>query len=240
MASLVLDRFVSASSSADAHASLESILEALKNNRLKTNTAEDNNNTLPPELIWKEDDILSALRHVLHTGRHKLHDMQVPVEEGASLVCQIYLEILQQDSKCPLLERDPTVLECLIDVISDTVDGDNDATGEDDDLGAGVSMYTRVLALQLLTELCKKRSSQAQTQLLAAGVFLAGGFIYSVPRCRFNSNGKFFLITGDSKTTLSAISFGLCLHNVNNKSKQSWTSTFPLVKPPSCMAICIT
>ena len=172
MASLVLDRFVSASSSADAHTSLESILQALKNNKRKILENEEVNNNkdpanakLPPDLIWKDDEILGALRHVLHTGRHKLHDMQVPVDEGASLVCKIYMEMLQQDSKCPLLDRDETVLECLIDVISDT---GSEAAADDDEGGSTVSMYTRVLALQLLTELCKKRGSKAQTQLLAA------------------------------------------------------------------------
>lgn len=169
MASLVLDRFVSASSSVDAHTSLESILQALKNNQKKIPENDEAANKdpanakLPSELIWKDDEILGALRHVLHTGRHKLHDMQVPVDEGASLVCKIYMEMLQQDSKCPLLDRDETVLECLIDVISDT---GSEAANDDD--GSSVSMYTRVLALQLLTELCKKRGSKAQNQLLAA------------------------------------------------------------------------
>lgn len=177
LASLVLDRFVSASSAGDAHASLESILEALQNNN-KLSSSSDNDETttkatkLPPASIWNDDEILGALRHVLHTGQHKQGDMQVPVDEGASLVCKIYMEMLQQDSKCPLLDRDESLLECLIDVIcnSNNSQGNNASNSDDgdNDDNDGVSMYTRVLALQLLTLLCTKRPSKAKDQLLHA------------------------------------------------------------------------
>jgi len=164
LASLMLDRFVSASSSTDAQTSLESILEALRNNKSPSINKPDGERVtkLSAERIWKDDEILGAFRHVLHTGQHKHHDVQVPVDEGASLVCKIYIEMVEQDSKCPLLDRDDSLLECLIDVIS------NESSKTEDDEGSGVSMYTRVLALQLLTQLCTNRPSKAQTQLLQA------------------------------------------------------------------------
>lgn len=160
LASLALDRFVSASSAEDAHSSLEKILEALQNNKLQN--VPDETPVLSPEMIWSDADLLNSLRHVLHTGKHKSHDTQVPVDEGASLVCKIYSEMVDQEStKSPLLDKDEALLECLIDVIS----SNNSSEGDDEVI---VSMYTRVLALQFLTKLCLKRPSKAQTQLLQA------------------------------------------------------------------------
>ena len=180
LASLLLDRFVSASSAEDAHMGLERILEALKANTKKRTTSEDEQEEtkLPPEMIWSDPEILDALRHVLHTGNHKHHDMEVPVEEGASLVCRIYMEMVDQEStKSPLLEKDETLLECLIDVISSG--SDNNDNGNDDNAEAVVPIYTRVLALQLLTKLCVKRPSKAQAQLLQApnGLYRLGDLL---------------------------------------------------------------
>jgi chromosome segregation ATPase len=157
-ASLVLDRLVSASSAEDAQSSLEKILEALQSNK-KRSTSDDDGTQMAPELIWSDPEILTALRHVLHTGQHKHHDMVVPVEEGASLVCKIYTEMLEQEPKSPLLDKDESLIEVLIDVIS---------SDEKEVPSSGVPMYTRVLAVQLLTQLCKKSSKKAQAQLLQA------------------------------------------------------------------------
>ena len=91
---LLLDRFVSASSADDAQSSLEQILEALQNNKRRDGDDDkDAKPALAPEVIWSDPAMLDALRHVVHTGKHKQHDMEVPVDEGASLVCKIYMEI---------------------------------------------------------------------------------------------------------------------------------------------------
>ncbi|CAB9510979.1 Inherit from KOG: Kinesin family member [Seminavis robusta] len=165
IASLLMDRFVSASSADDARSSLERILEALEANKQPPlDDEKDEPPRLAPEMIWSDQDMLNALRQVLHTGNHKQNDMEVPVDEGASLVCKIYMEMVEQEAnKSPLLDKDEALLECLIDVISS-----DPSNNDDPDAITVVSMYTRVLALQLLTKLCVKRPSKAQAQLLQA------------------------------------------------------------------------
>ena len=163
-ASLLLDRFVSASSAEDAQTSLERILEALQSNSTSSKTAgggqDESTGKMTPEDIWSDPEVLTAFRYVLRTGNHKHHNAEVPVEEGASMVCKIFLEMIEQDPKSPLLEKDESLVESLIDVVSN--DG---AEGEE---AISTPMYTRVLALQLLTKLCAKRPSKAQAQLLQA------------------------------------------------------------------------
>ena len=79
-ASLLLDRFVSASTAQDTHSSLEAILEGLQQGYI---TAEN---------VFDEEEIPAGLLQVLQTCQYK----DMPVEEGSSLAARIYLEILKQ------------------------------------------------------------------------------------------------------------------------------------------------
>jgi chromosome segregation ATPase len=103
-ASLLLDRFVSASTAQDTHSSLEAILEGLQKGYI---TAEN---------VFDEEEIPSGLLQVLQTCQYK----DMPVEEGSSLAARIYLEILKDKNAPVLTEPSPgRLLETLVDVASD-------------------------------------------------------------------------------------------------------------------------
>jgi hypothetical protein len=103
-ASLLLDRFVSASTAQDTHSSLEAILEGLQQGYI---TAEN---------VFDEEEIPAGLLQVLQTCQYK----DMPVEEGSSLAARIYLEILKDKSAPVLTEPSPgRLLETLVDVASD-------------------------------------------------------------------------------------------------------------------------
>jgi len=136
---LLVDRFVSASSANDARNSLQAICTALQS------TNEDH---LEPSSIWGEENILEGFLEVLISSEYR----NMPVDQGAPLICQIYTEFLEsRESKIILQQPEPgRLVHSLLDVISNIED----------------SSYARVSSLQLLQKICSKYPSIAQAQLL--------------------------------------------------------------------------
>ena len=140
-AALLVDRFVSASSSNDIRESLQTIRDKLK---LKTK----GDDSFLPQDVWTDSETLEALLQVLSSASYK----GLSVEEGPVLVAQIY-RLLLQERQASILLKEPQpgrLLATLLDVI-----GDFQQTS-----------YTRVLCLQVMTQICTLGPSIAQTQLL--------------------------------------------------------------------------
>lgn len=140
-AALLLDRFVSASSSEDIHNSLQQILHAVQTGDLTS------------QEVCAELDILSALLSVFQESKYK----GLTVEDGSALTARIYSTLIEKGERNTtvtlLQEPDPgRLLESAIDVASDS----------------SVQPYPRVLALQLLRRLAITNPKLAQQQLLAA------------------------------------------------------------------------
>jgi hypothetical protein len=139
-ASLLVDRFVSASSADDARDSLQAIVFALQ--------AKDSDDYLDPSAVWNEVEALEALLEVLVTGEYK----GISLDQGPPLVCQVYAELINGKDATAVLHKPQrgSLVQSLLDVICNSHD----------------STYARVSALQLMRKICGKFPSVAQTQLL--------------------------------------------------------------------------
>jgi Uso1 / p115 like vesicle tethering protein, head region len=146
-AALLLDRFVSASSSDDVSSSLTSILRGLQKG------------DIAPEDVYNEFEVLSAMLQILQDNKYK----DLPVEDSSPTVARIYLELFNISSKnssrhkngiaTMLQEPSPgRLVETTIDVASDESGG----------------IYARVVCLQLLHAICTISPKVAQPQLLQA------------------------------------------------------------------------
>ena len=148
-AALLVDRFVSASSTNDIQESLETIRNKLKQKSQGNDLDLDLDlDSLLPQDVWADSETLESLLQVLSSASYK----GLPVEEGPVVVAQIYL-LLLQERQASILLKEPQpgrLLATLLDVI-----GDNQQTS-----------YTRVLCLQVMTQICNLGPSLAQTQLL--------------------------------------------------------------------------
>jgi hypothetical protein len=141
---LLLDRFLSASTAADVQKALEHVLSALQD-------------PSATEALLAEPDALKGIIKLLATQTYK----NVGVEDGDTLCARILWQILQtsSDTAKTLLQRpELALIEVLMDVA---------ATNDDDD-SIERSSYTRVLCLQSLEKLCHKAPQLAQQQLLQA------------------------------------------------------------------------
>ena len=142
-AALLVDRFVSASSADDAKSSLERILNSL----LEPDNSE---RKLDPNTLIDDDDALESLLSMLRNGEYK----GIQVDQGRSLVCQVYIELCKERNSLVLLQKPSSgkFILTLLDVICNSDE----------------SSYTRVLAIQLLRKFCIKHPSTVQTQILEA------------------------------------------------------------------------
>jgi hypothetical protein len=141
-AALLVDRFVSASSADDAKRSLERILSSL--------VESDSERKLDPNTLIDDDDVLESLLNMLRNGEHK----GIQVDQGRSLVCQVYIELCKESNSLILLQK-PTSGKFILTLLDVTCNSDESA-------------YTRVLAVQLLRKFCIKHPSTVQTQILEA------------------------------------------------------------------------
>lgn len=142
-AALLLDRFVSASTSEDVNSSLTSILRGLQKGKIE------------PYEVYNEIEVLSALLQVLQTNQYK----DLPVEDSAGVAARIYLELLNKSNKDGIntLLQEPSsgrLIETSIDVASNN------------EYLAGI--YPRVVCLQVLNAICTKGPKLAQQQLMQA------------------------------------------------------------------------
>ena len=139
-AALLVDRFVSASSSDDARDSLQGIVFALQ--------TKDIDDHLDPRAVWNEEEALEALLQVLLSGEYK----GISLDQGPPLVCQVYTELLNERDSSVILQKPQRgrLVQSLLDVMCNSDD----------------STYARVSALQLLRKICSKFPSVAQAQLL--------------------------------------------------------------------------
>ena len=138
-ATVLMDRFVSASSTQDALDSLQKLVD-----EFKTNKHYDTN-----WLLKDSPNVVEDLIHVIVTQKTP---RDLPFEDGVSLVCQLYLNGLADN---PLSLQVPTpgrLLEAMIDVMEDP----------------SRPVYTRVLALQVLKRVSVRHSSASQAQWLQA------------------------------------------------------------------------
>ncbi|GAX09718.1 hypothetical protein FisN_19Lh186 [Fistulifera solaris] len=139
---LLLDRFLSASTAADVQNALEHVLSALQD-------------PSATEALLAEPDVLKGMLKLLATQSYK----NVGVEDGDNLCARILWQILQTSDTAKTLLQRPEL--ALIEVLMDVA-----ATNEDESIER--SSYTRVLCLQSLEKLCHQAPQLAQQQLLQA------------------------------------------------------------------------
>ncbi|KAG7345034.1 putative Crp/Fnr family transcriptional regulator [Nitzschia inconspicua] len=156
---VVMDRFVSASSSQDAVESLEQMVQGFQSSSTTTTTS--NNDTLAATTItWQPLWILNhdeLPRHLVWLLQHgTLKNNEVPCDEGIGLVCQLYQQLAKQ-KEALMVPTPGLLLESLLDVL--------DHRQEQQQLHP---VYVRVLALKVLEELSKRHKSTAMQQWLQA------------------------------------------------------------------------
>lgn len=145
---MVMDRFVSASSSQDAVESLEQMVEGFK-------STTDRGDDWHPLWILDHDELPRYLVWLLQHGT--LKNNEAPCEEGIGLVCQLY-PYLVVNKKALQVPSPGLLLESLLDVL------DHQPSGQQQPH----PVYVRVLSLKVLEELSKRHKSTAMQQWLQA------------------------------------------------------------------------
>lgn len=144
---VVMDRFVSASSSQDAVESLRTMVDGFKH--AGRHSSAENALFWEPSWILDHDDMPSNLIWLLQHGT--LKGSEIPCEEGINLACQLFQNLAKRPEA--LLRPSPgLLLESLLDLLDHS----------------DHPIYVRVLALKVLEELSKRHKSVAGTQWLRA------------------------------------------------------------------------
>ena len=143
---VVMDRFVSASSSQDAVEGLQALVDAFKRG-----SPRDNGETLiwEPSWVLEHEDMADHLIWLLQRGTLKANE--IPCEDGVNLVCQLYQHLVKTSAAL----KTPTpgvLLESLLDALDHSEN----------------PIYVRVLSLKVLEELSRRHKSIAGNQWLQA------------------------------------------------------------------------
>jgi hypothetical protein len=146
-AALLLDRFVSASTSEDVNDSLNCILRGLQKG------------SIAPNEFYNEIEVLAALLQILQTNKYK----ELPAEDSVAVAARIYLELLSKTSSTGNKDGINTILQepspgRLIETSIDVASNNDHAAGT----------YPRVICLQVLNSICTKSPKLAHQQLMQA------------------------------------------------------------------------